>query len=93
MAAGEQGAEVIVSADFCAGNLAGRGRSSRFDAFDFGRVFGLDAAYFKGSLQVQPELFGRPKKAGQSHGGISADTTPFENNVIDPWRGHVQPLG
>jgi hypothetical protein len=42
-------------------------------------VFGLDAAYFVGSLQVQPELFGRPEEAGKANSGVGADATPFEN--------------
>ncbi len=74
------------------GPLAGGGRRSRFDEFDFARMFGLDAAYFVGSLQVQPELFGRPEEAGQTNSCIGADATPLENDVVDPGRGHAQPL-
>jgi hypothetical protein len=71
---------------------AGSGRGAGLNEFNFPRVFDLDPAYFVGSLQVQPELFGRPEETREPYGCVSANTSPFEDNVIDSGWWNAQPL-
>ncbi len=57
------------------------------DAFG---TFAFRLLHVEGTLQVQPELRGRIEIACESQGRVGRDGTAFADDVVDPWRWHVQ---